>query len=358
MGKIWNLVRSRSEVRGNLLLTAVIASTAILAFCWGRHGALSNANAQGVAMPGQPQIPKGNYDGRVVAFIHGNIPITREELGEYLIARFGPERVDFLVNRRIIEHACARNGITVSDAEVDAQLKEDLKAFGKDMDEKRFVTEVLKRYNKSLYEWREDVIRPRLALSKFCQGQIKVTEEDAQKRFEALYGEMVECKMIILPSDFRQAAEVWQRISNNKEAFEEEAKKQPIRELAARAGAIPPIHKHFGDPKLEEEAFKLKNPGDISPLLGMQDKSQVILQMVKRIPPNTTKQYPVERVKLFDEVREIKLSQEIPKIFQNLRTQANPTILMRREFAAEQDRQAQGVPGVPPMPTTGAPRGN
>ena len=38
-----------------------------------------------------------------MATIYGNIPITREELGEFLISRFGADRLEFLVNRKIVE---------------------------------------------------------------------------------------------------------------------------------------------------------------------------------------------------------------------------------------------------------------
>src|SRR5436190_293541 len=57
---------------------------------------------------------------RVVAYIYGNVPVTREDLGEYLIARFGVERVDFLVNHKIVNMACQAKGIVITDGEVEA----------------------------------------------------------------------------------------------------------------------------------------------------------------------------------------------------------------------------------------------
>src|SRR5262249_44598581 len=131
-----------------------VVGVAALAFFWGRHGA-THALAQGPqGQRGGPLAgsPKSDYDRRVVAYIYGNIPITREDLGEYLIARFGAERAEYLVNHRIIELACQQRGITVSDAEVDAQIQEDIKAFGGTITEKQFVDVILKRYNKTLYE--------------------------------------------------------------------------------------------------------------------------------------------------------------------------------------------------------------
>src|SRR5581483_2955106 len=62
--------------------------------------------------------PRGPGFRRTVAFIYGSTGITREQLGEYLIARFGPDKVLNLVNKLIIERYCAEHGITVTDAEV------------------------------------------------------------------------------------------------------------------------------------------------------------------------------------------------------------------------------------------------
>src|SRR5437762_7939495 len=42
-----------------------------------------------------------DYNRRVVARIYGSEEITREDLGEYLIARMGAEKLELLVNKRI-----------------------------------------------------------------------------------------------------------------------------------------------------------------------------------------------------------------------------------------------------------------
>ena len=62
---------------------------------------------------------------RVAVFGDGQQGVTREELGEYLIARFG-EKVEHLINHRIIEDACKARGIEVTAKEVEQKLAEDL----------------------------------------------------------------------------------------------------------------------------------------------------------------------------------------------------------------------------------------
>jgi hypothetical protein len=368
MKALFAKVRPGKWVWQRALMAVVVAGVAVLAFCWGRHGAGNRAIAQ--APPGAFEPPPilvpasgSDYARRVVAFIHGNIPITREDLGEYLIARFGAERVEFLVNRRIIEHACKLRNITVSDVEVDAQLDADLKAFGGTITKDDFVNKILKRYNKSLYEWKEDVIRPKLALTKFCKDQVKVEEKDLQDAFEARFGEQMICRMIVLPKEMPkgQLDEIWVKVSRSEDEFNDFAKKQFIPQLAAEGGKIPPIHKHFGDKAIEDAAFALRQPGDVSTILEMPDKTRVILKLVQRQPANTVAKLSDERAKLYKDVFEIKLSQEIPKMFAQLRTQANPTILLRRDLTPEQqvrEQLSKGAPPAPPVLSQPQPRGN
>src|SRR5262245_7314250 len=107
-------------------------------------GAFAQQPAPAPAAPGQPS----DYSQRVVAYIYGSVPITRQDLGEYLIERYGADRLELLVNKKIIEYACARQGITISPAEVEQALQDDLKSIN--VDKAGFVTHVLKQYGKSL----------------------------------------------------------------------------------------------------------------------------------------------------------------------------------------------------------------
>src|SRR5580692_10686650 len=52
--------------------------------------------------PNQAAAQAPAQDKRIVAYVYGNIPVTREELGDFLIMRGGHEKLDLLVNKRII----------------------------------------------------------------------------------------------------------------------------------------------------------------------------------------------------------------------------------------------------------------
>src|SRR5262249_51740708 len=209
-------------------------------------------------------------------------------------------------------------GIYVTDAEVDAKLQDDLKQFGNNITLAEFETNILRRFNKTMFEWREDVIRPKLLMSKLVRPTIVVTEEDMRNAFETRYGEKVECRIIVLEENDRHRDDKWQRASKSDAEFKEIAKTQFLPDLAARGGQVPPIHKHFGSPKLEQIAFSLKD-GDVSCLEQMPDKTWIILKRDKLIPADNSVRLDTIRMQLHNEVFEFKLAQEIPKVFKRLR---------------------------------------
>src|SRR5438874_2664672 len=71
-------------------------------------GALPAVQPGGAVRPGAPAaqpspLPVPEPDKRVVAYLYGNVPVTREELGDFLIARGGHEKLELLLNKKIIE---------------------------------------------------------------------------------------------------------------------------------------------------------------------------------------------------------------------------------------------------------------
>src|SRR5207249_12001612 len=90
--------------------------------------------------------PPPSADKQVVAYIYGNVPVTREELGDFLIARGGAEKLELLVNKKIIEVEAARRNISVTSTEIEAGLNDDLKGLG--INKKDFIEHVLPRYGK------------------------------------------------------------------------------------------------------------------------------------------------------------------------------------------------------------------
>jgi parvulin-like peptidyl-prolyl isomerase len=310
-----------------------------VAFYCGRCGWLPQARAAGpepmpvpeaaaprVPVPPPPAAGASDYASQPVAYLWGTVPITRADLGEYLIARFGADRLDLLMNHRIIDHACQEKGIEITAADVDAALNEDLK--GLNVNKLDFVKQVLKRYNKTLFEWREDVIRPRLQLNRLCRGQIVVTDEELRQAFEAYYGERIKCRIIMWPKDERQFAMMQYGTIRDKPAdFDRLAHQQASQNLSAVDGNIPPIGRHtLGDEETERAVFALQ-PGELS-ALRETPQGIIVFKCVQRIPPDKTKNLKAEQPRLEAEILEKKTQLALKGFFDGLRAEAKPQRLL------------------------------
>jgi parvulin-like peptidyl-prolyl isomerase len=319
-----------------------LVGVAVLAFCWGRSVLPPRATAAppNNTQPPPPTAPEasGDYSQRVVAYINGTEQITREDLGEYLIARQGAERLELLVNKRIIDRACREHGVEVTEAEIQAVFAEDLQGMG-NLQPGEFVNKILKQYHKTLYEWKEDVLRPKIALTKLCQklDRIHVTDQDLQMAFDAYYGEKVECRMIMWPKaeKARILNDVYGKIRASEKEFEDTALHQASPQLAAQGGKLPPIGRHTtGDENLEKAVFAL-HEGDLSEVIE-SGEWVVVLKCLRRIPPDATKKLADVRETLHKEVLAKKTQVEIPRMFKELREKAEPKLFLK-SYTYEED---------------------
>ena len=342
----------------------ILTSTGVLflgglAFLFGRSIGLQTINANppqpGAISSGDMQSYSDAYKRRVVAYINDSEPIYREELAEYLIARFGSERLEFFVNRIIIEHACKAKGIVVTDANIEIQLRADLQGIGPSITEQMFEKEILSRYHKTIFEWKEDVIRPKLMLNALCRPMIHLTEAELQEGFEAKYGPKVQCRMILC-KDPNEASTKWQRIMTAAKTgenqfdpklieagFLDEASKQGDSRLASVKGQVPPIHMHFGDRRVEREAFGLK-PGQMSQVLEMNDHTAIILLCEQKLPADSFKKYLDERIRIEADMKEIRLAEKMNEYLRELRLAARPRLLLsRHQNPAQVEMDAEDV---------------
>lgn len=302
-------------------------------------------------------------DKRVVAYIYGTTPVTREDLGDFLIARGGYDKLELLVNKKIIEVEAARRGLTVTALEVEAALNEDLRGMGVEL--KDFERVVLPRYGKSLFEWSEDVIKPRLLLSKMCRDRVKVTEDDLTRAFENRYGERRQAKIICWnKEDLKAAQRQWDEARKGDAEFDRIARSQADPNLAAAAGLVAPIGRF---PEKEDDTctkilYTLK-VGEVSHLFGTP-AGHMCIKCVAVIPPDpNAKPEGKLRETLEKEMFDKKLSAEIPKFFGELKKAANPNLLLKGPPSPRENREgvqqiieASGINPTPPMPTPTPPR--
>jgi hypothetical protein len=317
----------------------------------GLNSAVAAPPAANPPAAAQPATPPSDYSQRVVAYIYGTIPITREDLGEYLIARHGLDNVETLVNKKIIERACEKAGITVTDAEVEAAILADCATIG--VNQAQFVQTVVKQnFGKSLYEWKEDIIKPRLLLTKLCKDKITVSEDDLKKAFEAAYGEKRDCRIIIWPKGEQNIAmKEYDDVRKSEGGFDRKARTQANGALAATQGKIRPIAHYSGAHKeVEKAAFTLR-PGEVSGLIGTEE-GFVVLKVVGTVPPDATVKFEDKREALRKEVFEKKVSAEIPALFKKMHDEAKPVFILKKNdpMATEKelDQQIKPAGGTAP----------
>lgn len=296
-------------------------------------GAVTALTGNAVSQQPMPKLQPVPTAPRPVATVHNTIGISHEEFGKFLMDRGGAEKLEIFVNKKIIELEAAKRGLTVTDLELKAAFKQSVATSsaagdGKIISEADFIRVVLPKFNKSLYEWMEDIERPRLLLTKMCIGRIKIKEEDLKIQFERLYGEMRQVQIIIWPKgdDVKTIEKIYGRIRGSDLEFDREATQQANPSLAAAKGDIKPITRHLGgeDKQVEEVAFKLKK-GEVSHILVTQ-QGYIVLKLKEVIPPNEKVKYADERTRLEKAAFEALLGEEIPKCFAELRKAADPKL--------------------------------
>ncbi|MBI2827422.1 MAG: peptidylprolyl isomerase [Planctomycetia bacterium] len=266
----------------------------------------------------------------VAATINGHA-ISVQELADECIERHGKETLSGLINHRLVEQACQKRKLQVTQQDLDAEvahsalLIEKPRPDGKpDLDawRKRVIEEQGMTWEVYLHE----VVWPSVALKKLAGDKVQVTDDDLRKGYEANYGPRVRCRAIVLNQQ-RRAQDVWDqarripaidKLAKRPEeqlgapgatpppavqALIEEAAKQ-FGKLASQysieagssvlEGEVPPIQRHGAQPMLEQEAFSLR-AGELSGIVQVADKF-VVLFCEGRTKPENVK---------FEEVRKL-----------------------------------------------------
>jgi hypothetical protein len=323
------------------------------------------APAPSAAAPAEPS----DYSQRVVAYLYGSTAVTREQLGEYLIARFGPDRILNLVNKLIIERTCRERGIEVTDAEVDAELAEIMA--DQKVNRREFVEKVLREYHKSLYEWKEDVLRPKLLMTRLLRDQVRVQDEDVRKAFESAYGERVYCQAIMWPEAAEQELKKqYELLSKDPAEFTYVARTKNSKDLLAVGGMLDPVSHHsLDDGEAEKLIFSLKE-GEVSPvfrvLMTEPDPTSptrvkhtsyaTIVRVLRKMPPNPTKKLDDMRPALEKEIIDAQVRAKLIDEMAKVQRAANPKIALKTNLPDDNWVRDKGfepvdvppLPGVPP----------
>jgi parvulin-like peptidyl-prolyl isomerase len=215
----------------------------------------------------------------VAAIVNGQ-QLTTRDLAAECIKRHGPEVLEAMISRRLLEQACRQKKIQVTPADVDAEIMHAATLMGKmkdgQPDVQGWLAEVANGVPVDLYK--HDSVVPSVMLKKLVGQGIEVTEADLQKGFEANYGPRVRCLAIVIDNQ-RRAQEVWDKARKNlsektfgdlAEQYSSDASTRVLR------GEIPPIQRHGGEPLLEKEAFALNDTDPLSGIIQVGDQFVIL----------------------------------------------------------------------------------
>ena len=249
--------------------------------------------------------------------------ITYEALAKECVAKHGKEVLENMISRTIIRQACAENGVTVSEAEVDQEIVEISKKFGLAVDQWYKMLEAERGLNAEQY--RRDIIWPMLALKKLAGKEVTITREMLKMAYEDNYGPRVKARMIVLDNP-RRATEMWEKIKENPDDFESLARDYSV-EANSRAlgGTIPPSRKNSEGTHeaLRKAAFQFKEEeiGQISGIIQVGPSQYVILKYEGRTEPIEHSTEDVE-AQLHAELEEREVQKLVGETFESLQKAA------------------------------------
>ena len=245
----------------------------------------------------------------------GGESITYDAVAAECVKRFGREVLDDLIHRLIIQQACEKNKIEVSEQEISEEIARIAKRFN--LDVTQWLQMLQAERNITPIQYRQSVIFPMIALKKLAGAEIDISEKEVKEAFYRNYGPRVKARMIMFDNQ-RRATDRYAELEKDPDRFEELASKHSI-DPSSRAlgGQIPPIPRYNGNPDLEKAAFKLKM-NEISAVIEVAPSRYVILKCEGRTEMAVT---DIEQVKdsLVEDLKESKIQAEVAKTFDELK---------------------------------------
>lgn len=285
-----------------MLITILIpAVLAMLAGCAGPAGAgTSTAPAAGSSAAGpnspQPVDPTRGSAGTdsLVATVNGEA-ITRDDLFELMLADNGLDAAEQLIATRVVEQAAARENITVTAEEIEAENQRTIEKIAPDVsaaDRHRVLAELLNRRGISPLRW-QMTMRRNAILRKIAARQITITEPMIRAEYNRQYGPKVEVRHIQVATS-REAMNVLDLLGQGNDFAELARQFSTNATTAPRGGMIVPFSTDTTEvpQQLRDAAFAL----DIGQVSGIVQhlEDYHILKLERRIPAQDV---PFEQVR-------------------------------------------------------------
>ena len=248
-----------------------------------------------------------------VARVNGDL-IKYDDLAAECVNRHGKEIMESMINRMIIQQACDKQGIEVSNVDVNEEIKKVAKKFNLSVEQ--WLAMLQQDRDVSPAQYGRDIIWPMIALRKLAGEQVQITQKDFDRAFIREYGPRVKARIIVLDNG-RRAGEVWEEVRRDPKNFEQLVYKHST-DPGSRplGGAIPPIQRYGGNDKVEQAAFALKE-GDISGVIQVETNWVIIKceGQTEQVVSDPKEVAPQLKAQLVEE----KVQKAVAKVFEKLK---------------------------------------
>lgn len=226
----------------------------------------------------------------VMAYVNEE-PVYMEELVDLLLRGPAKGYARQLVRRQLVRQEMQRRKLTVTDAEVDAEVGRILKNMvpdaKSDRDRRSVLDRLLDQRQISPKQWMLSV-RTAAELRKLAEPRVKITDELLRSEFGLRYGRQVVVRDIEVAA-LTKAQEILRKIEAG-EDFAKLAWKHSIADTASNGGlrpAIGPRTKNVAE-AVRQAALSLKKTGEISDLI-QAEQTFHILKLERVIEPKGVK---------------------------------------------------------------------
>lgn len=261
-----------------------------------------------------PRVERPQHD--VMAVVNGE-DIRRDALAAACVDRFGEEVLEGLTNKKLIEHHCRNRQISVTDAEINAEIDRMAERFK--LGRLQWLQMLQKERGINEQQYRRDILWPTLALRKLAADQLQVTDQQIHEAYESQFGESVKCRLIVLKTR-EEADKIHRQLSANPDDFARLAMQlsQDVNS-ASIGGMIQPIRRHVGDASIEQAVFALQ-ANQLTPVIPVADQF-AILKCEGRLP---AREVPLDSVRdeLVERIKEDKLREVAGGLFEKLQNAA------------------------------------
>jgi len=251
------------------------------------------------------------------AAVVNGVDITTTELATACLERYGSVVVGTLINKAIIEQAIANQNISVTAADIDAEIDSMSRRFQVSREQWLALIERERGVNEQQY--RNDIVWPMIALRRLARGSIEPTDQQLQQQFQNQFGPTVKAR-IIVQRTAADAEAVRAEAVGDPDAFGALAREKSVDVGSASVGGwVQPIRRYAGSPAFEQAAFALA-PGEISPVIQVADQF-IVIKCEGRLPPADV-QFADVRNQLADALREKQAREQSTQVFSRLQQAA------------------------------------